>query len=339
MTKLRTEEPAWASWKFWQNALKGRAEKVPLGIVSRGFYAKLNRSTGISCPAAIWIENEGTPEARKVAQIGMGEKQVLDTSEAEEDFDTSTFAWIQRSPVTYEAYQHWMENREWPEGHPLIPAKPLPARTAASGDNSLHADPDAQASSEFKDQVEAALARLANFDVVATQESANGAQDLRNRLTALAREGEESHRAAKAPWLEGGRKVDGQWNPLIAQARAGAGKMKAAVAKWGAAEAAKRAEEARSAAVEGDATTAIPAAVTVGSANIGRMSHIRNKTEPTIVDRDKVLNEFRKNTDMVALMEKHDREINALLIRLVKRVHASGVEIKGVEYTPKASAT
>lgn len=339
MTTLRVEDPSWASWKFWQSALKGRVEKVPLGIVARGFYAKLNRSTGIWYPAAIWIEDEGTAGAHKVAQVGMGQKQMLDTAEAEEDFDTKTFSWIQKTPITYEDYQHWMANREWPDGHALLPKTAQPARVAVPGDNSLHADPDAQASSEYTDQVEAALARLADFDTVATQETADGAQDLRNRLTALAVEGEGKHKAAKEPWLEGGRKVDGQWKPIIAKARAGAGTLRNAIGKWGAAESAKRAEEAKAAAVEGDATTAIPEAVTVGTSAIGRISRIRNTTEPNIIDRQKVLNEFSKNTDMVALLEKHEKEVNALLIKLVKKVHAAGVEIKGVEYVAKSTAT
>lgn len=328
MTKPRTEEPTWASWDFWRDAMKGKVAKVPLGIVSRGFYASQNRSTGIWYPVAIWIDDEGTPNAHKVAQQGMGQKVELDTAEAEHDYDTTRFSWSSRNPVAYEAYEHWMEHREWPEGHPYRPVTVPAARTVAAGDNSAPADPDQQASDEFRDQVDSALARLKDFEKLDGQEAADNAQVLRSRLSELAGEGERQHETAKKPWLEGGRKVDAAWNPPIKAARDGAKTLKGRIDTWGAAEIQKRQKEAAAAAEAGDAAAAVVKPVTVGRADIGRMAKIRTTTVPVIVDQDEVYRQFRTNPEVVALLEK-----------LVRKVHAAGAQMKGVEYRPKDQLT
>jgi hypothetical protein len=135
-------KPDTIGWKFWKAALKGERIDKPLTMVPIGYYRTQVRSTGIWYPVAIWIGSDGF----KRAKTGMAEKniKVLDSYEAEEDYDFNTFSYIGKHPITYEDYQFWMANREWPEHLNLKPVPvaadkpkdPPQARPGVIGDNS-----------------------------------------------------------------------------------------------------------------------------------------------------------------------------------------------------------
>jgi hypothetical protein len=250
-------KPDTIGWKFWQAALKGKKLEVPLAMVPIGYYRTQNRSTGVWFPVAIWIASDGF----KHCKTGMSDrtKVILDSAEAEEDYDFKVFSYIGRHPITYEDYQAWMANREWPEHLNLKPIPvaadkpkdPPPARPGVIGDNSGASEEEIEEMTleALRAQIEAAKPQVEKLAKVTSQEEGDAAQGLRSRLTSLAGEAKKAHKAEKEPHLEAGRAVDAAWFPLIEDTKGLADKLRKAIEDHTTAEIARvRALEAAAAA-------------------------------------------------------------------------------------------
>lgn len=84
----------------------------------------------------------------------------------------------------------------------------------------------ADAVSEAREQVTAALAGVGAYAKIQTDEADVRALSLRNMLNDLAAGADKSREAEKAPLLAAERKVDAKWQPVIKDARDGARKIK-----------------------------------------------------------------------------------------------------------------
>jgi hypothetical protein len=260
-------KPDTIGWKFWQAALKGKKFEVPLAMVPIGYYRTQNRTTGVWYPVAIWIASDGF----KHCKTGMSDrtKVILDSAEAEEDYDFKVFSYIGRHPISYEDYQAWMANREWPEHLNLkpIPAAadkpkdPPQARPGVIGDNSGASEEEIEEMTleALRAQIDAAKPQVKKLAKVTSKEEGDAAQGLRSRLTRLSSEGEKAREAEKEPHLTAGRAVDAAWKPLVNEAAGLAADLKRALEDFttaeisrvraleAAAEAERRAAEAREA--------------------------------------------------------------------------------------------
>lgn len=310
-------------WKFYQAAMRGEELNTHPAFVPIGFYRVEDRRKGKSWPLAIW-ESSGS----KFARVGEGATLTLDKPEDEEDFAYKTFQYCCRRPIDFKVYEHWMANREWPKevGAQAVIEASLAARDNAEpgiGDNSgRSAEIDHES---FVDQVRAALSGVADLKKLGTDEQVAAANSLRNRLNELAGEGAKKHEVEKKPHLQAGREVDQRWNPIIAEAKAGAGILRKAIEDLKTEEMkAKREAAAAQAALANPVTTAPEPDRIEG--NYGKRTTVKAVLVPTIVDQDAVYRQMRGNTELVYLLEK-----------LVKKVYAAGGVLEGVTTTERAA--
>jgi hypothetical protein len=213
-------DPARQFWFYWE-AMGGRMAPTHRDYVPLGFYRKDNRD-GRSWPCVIWIEG-----ATKLAQIGSGEKILLDTPQAEADFAERTFQYVAKKPISYEAYQFWKANRAWPietAGEAAVEESLQVPR--GIGDNSAGPATDL---ATWLDQVAAALKGLEAASAVDSDAKADAAQSLRSRLTELAGEGDKLRAAEKQPHLDASRAVDEKWMPTIKEAKDGGTTLRRAI--------------------------------------------------------------------------------------------------------------
>lgn len=93
------------------------------------------------------------------------------------------------------------------------------------GDNSGAASPSEIMAERIQDALDQFAAWLKEIGgKIVSQEQADKAANFASLLGELEKEADTTHTAEKAPWLAGGREVDGRWKPLID--RAGVGKRK-----------------------------------------------------------------------------------------------------------------
>ena len=180
-------------WHFWRQALAGNfhEDMIQRGNPQSGFYRDRNKR-GV----AIWRDDQ-TGEILCSVTSGFCPRHADEIDEL--------FGFVCRSPISDELYNHvaaggaWPEHVETPEAdESLPPAERILAQIKALRDEYAKALPNG-VNSEEED------AKAANF--------AKQAQE----LIATA---ENTHRAEKAPFLEGGRKVDKDWKPAIDEADA-----------------------------------------------------------------------------------------------------------------------
>lgn len=238
-------KPDTIQWKFWKAALRGEKLDTPLAQVSIGYYRTQVKDTGEWYPVAIYFSQV---DGFKHCKTGHSEKtkRILDTAEAEEDYDFNVFSKIRKFPITYEDYQFWDKNRKWPEHLNLEPIPQAPSaakdtpgpRPGGIGDNSGASEEEIQALSldVLRDQIAALKPQVEKLAKVTSQEDGDAAQGLRTRLTSLASEGEKLRVIQKEPHLQAGRAVDAAWNPLLDDAKALASTLRKAIEEHATAE-------------------------------------------------------------------------------------------------------
>lgn len=231
-------------WDFWRARLRGESPDKPLAMVAIGYYRTQNRTTGVWYPLAIWLGGDGAKRVKRGNSDSTIE--ILDTAEKEEDFDFKVFSYAQKNPVTYEDYQFWIANREWPEHLNLKPIPQAPAaekekpgpRAGGIGDNSGAAPEELEALSAetLRKELAALKPQVTKLAKLTSAEDGNTAQGLRSRLTTLASEGDKLRETEKRPHLEAGRAVDATWNPLISEAKDFANTLRRAIEEHATAE-------------------------------------------------------------------------------------------------------
>lgn len=271
-------------WSFWTRALAGEKPETTPGTPWPGFYR--DRSTRA---VAIW-KQDGAFQC--VVTSGYCPKH--------QDEIDELFGFVCRSPITRELFMAIRDGGAWPED--------VDAPERGIGDNSAGLAPHEALLAEINDLADKARAWVVEIGgKITNQEQADKISNYANEFGKLENKGKSSHKIEKEPFLEGGRKVDAAWKPIIDladQKKRGAKKMFEAWAidedNRRRAEAARIAEEQRKADEEArkaaeaaksagesepelPAPAPLPVVENVKAGTRGSVS-LRNKTEYVITD-------------------------------------------------------
>lgn len=195
-------------WAWWQAALKGNFGPMHEGEAQDGYY-RTRFKGGKWEPVAIWWDED---TGRQIAYRNGHE---VDPGEA--------WNFCRTHPITFAAYERAVA------GHPFDDEDQTVAeQVATDGRNDVHVDPAEQ----IKDQIEAALAGLAAYAKIESDEVASKALSLRNRLNELSNKADKVRTELKAPHLAAGKAVDEKWQPLVKKAKTGADSVRDAIGYW-----------------------------------------------------------------------------------------------------------
>lgn len=306
-------------YDFWRRRLAGEELPIHDGEYQAGFYRMKDRS-GASHPVAYWFAPDGTIRCR------IGQKDVSEQTAAER------WMWASKWPITHEQYKAVVGGAPWPDQHEAVT-------------RSNNAPPD-----DSLEGLQAAiddLAREAEVLIKAggakTQDAADRASDLANRLGKLQTQADTARKVEKQPSLDAERAVDDKWRPVISAAdiykklkdtvvtpflkavREAKDKAEAA-AKQKAEEAARSGDAAKVAEAERAVAAAAAAPVTAGTR--GRKVGLR-ATPPviTITDRAKLLEYFIDR-----------QEITDALQIMAEKAVAAGVTPPGISVSKDSKA-
>lgn len=186
---------------FWQRCIAGdRSQKLTLDTPESGFYRlkRKNKSGTTFVPLAYWynqddqlcayLENSFVPEQR------------------------SRMIWnYQIEPIEFGLYVTVMNGGHWPDlSQPVT-------EQAAAAQNGSNAAPDPDSFEGIRDALDALYAEakaMVNKGAALSQDAADAAADLSDRISKLCSKAEAKRKVEKQPFLDGGRDVDAKWNAL-----------------------------------------------------------------------------------------------------------------------------
>lgn len=200
------------TYEYWQAALQGTFGPVHDGDCQPGFWRKRTSRAGPFVPAATW-EQDGQ-------MVAVVDGKPTDASEL--------WSFICRYPVAEAEYHKRVETGRWSDEDEAVTASLSPPASQAPGANNPPADP----LEDLRGQIDTALAGVANYAKVGSDESAGKAQSLRSRLLDLSGDADKRRESLKRPHLEAGRAVDESWNPLVKEAKAGADALRTAISAF-----------------------------------------------------------------------------------------------------------
>jgi hypothetical protein len=304
-------------YDFWRRRMAGEVVPIHDGEPQAGFYRK-KANTGDWLPVAYWF----TPDNELRCRIG---KTNIEDQRARE-----VWPHISKHPITHDVYKAVVGGAPWPDQHEAV-TRDTSNSAAAPDDNSFDA---------LKDRIED-LAREADkliaAGAAATQEQADQASDLANRLGELAKKADTARVEEKRPHDEAAKAVQAKWLPLIGAADIYK-RIKAAVVTPFLAELDRKRREAEAAArraAEEAAKTGAPApepppaaTAPVKAGSGGRRSvALRTVKDIEIADRDVLLAYFKDN-----------QQITDLLQTMAERAVRAGVDVPGVKITERKVA-
>lgn len=321
-------------WAWWQAALAnpkeiGKSLGVHDGDPQQGYYRVRYGKTKPFERVALWHDEDGWNGRRNGKEINAG------------DIWTSCC----QHPITHAQYLDHEKTGRWHDDDAVVAGQvaektaPSP-KSAEIGDNSG----DVSEAEALKDQIAAALKNAEKYATVGDDETASKAVSMRNRLNELSNEANKIREKEKAPFLEGGKKVDAAWQPLVKGAKEGADKVRDALSAWEtkklqerrkaeAAEAERQLAESAKSTVDAQQPSLAPEAAPAETA--GRISGAYGKSASVTA---KLV--VKSVTDWKALavyMSAH-AEMQTLLKALAQRALDAGrTEIPGVETEEVAS--
>lgn len=175
----------------WKRRLAG--EKLPIhdGDPDSGFYRMRLREGGFQ-PVAYW-QKDGALRTR------FGDKDI------EEQLGRERWVWCAEHPISHDLYKKIIAGERWPDE----------SEAAGFGHNK---GPDLDTFDGIKDRAEdlvRSAEKLIAGGAAKSQDAADQAAHLAEAIADLKKKAEAGHKAEKAPFLEGGRKVDAKWKPII----------------------------------------------------------------------------------------------------------------------------
>lgn len=216
-------------WAWWQAALHNpKAIGVTLKMTTepeQGFYRRKMHKDGPWIPTAIWHDGE-----RWLARRGAQHEEKM--VEADEE-------WLscRAHPISVEEYERVYAGEEWSDVDPVVasqrrgPPKP--------GDNSG----DRSESEMLADDIKASLDQLRQYKAITDDETAGKAQSLRSRLLELSRKADTIREKLVRPHLDAQKAINGEWQPLVKDAKAGADTLRGSLEGYESAKLAKRRAE------------------------------------------------------------------------------------------------
>lgn len=178
-------------WEYYVSAMEGVFvdELIQRGNPQSGFYRDKNRAVGI------W-----RADGKLVCKVSTGFQPT------KPDQIDDLFGACCRHPISRDLFVSILNGGAWPEAVDPRPADEPPA-DISSADGAM-----AEIES-FVKRWEDWFASLPNG--VATDVDDAKTARYADELAAIGRQAEATHKAEKQYWLEGGRKVDAAWNPVI----------------------------------------------------------------------------------------------------------------------------
>lgn len=214
----------------------------------------------------------------------------------------------------------------------------------------------ADAASESREQITAALAGVGAYAKIQTDDADVRALSLRNMLNDLAAAADKAREAEKAPHLTAERAVDRKWQPMIGEARDGARKIKNARDSWqddkraAAADANRRAQEALAqqmleAAEKGEPApiaapppkSNLPPPSTQVRPAYGKASSDKTKMVVTAVDIDKLVKALRGDPAQGKPPRPEWPTVEAYLQELAQKLANRGIILDGVTAEEKSN--
>jgi hypothetical protein len=248
------------------------------------------------------------------------------------------WTWCCRYPISFEEYERVAEQgAEWSDVDSVVhsqrkgPPKP--------GDNSS----DRSESEMLADDIKASLDQLRQYKAIKDDETAGKAQSLRSRLLELHRKADNIREKLVRPHLDAQKAINGEWQPLVKDAKAGADTLRGSLEGYESAKLAKRraeeaaarkaAEEAEKARQEQEQSflapdpAPLPEPAPVETFASGQVKGAYGKAANV-----KAVVEVVEITDIDALFGflKPHKELVAKMFELAKRAHSAGHTVPGV---------
>lgn len=234
-----------------------------------------------------------------------------------------TWNFVNRKPVTEEAFYFHADNGRWPDED-----------KAANNKQATTIDPETDPVGAIKEEIATAKAGLAAYAKIESDEAAGAAQTLRNLLNSLSTKADDKRKAIKAPHLKAIEEIDGTWMPLVKDAKAGADNIRKALGAWEDAkrEALRAAQKAAEAAAETqpggtvpEARSNMPAPAAQIRGATGKAAAVTTIKVAEITNWMAVAKHFIGNVDIQAMLQK-----------LANAAVNAGIDVPGTTVKEKA---
>ncbi|TIV83839.1 MAG: hypothetical protein E5V64_06650 [Mesorhizobium sp.] len=327
-TQVKADVPRWA----WHTAALANPKQIGKTLIvtttpEEGWFRAKGKD-GPWEPVVIWLEGDTWNALRGIEP----DRRTVHADKV----------WIDccRYPISFEEYERVAEQgAEWSDVDSVVhsqrrgPPKP--------GDNSG----DRSESEMLADDIKASLDQLRQYKAIKTDEEAGKAQSLRSRLLELSRKADKAREKLVRPHLDAQQAINGEWQPLVKDAKGGADELRKTLEGYESAKLAKRrAEEeaARKAAQEAEKAreeqeqsflapepqplpepapvAAAPAPETTIKGSYGRAASVSTEWVVTGISDQDALYQF---------LREH-RDLKACLLDLAQRGFKAGHDVPGI---------
>jgi hypothetical protein len=296
---MNQHSPSPYAWYF--RALKGVDQEIHENEPQPGFYrSRRSKDDRSLAPVAIWFTAAGELRATK-------DGKVIDP------FGIWTYAC--RNPVPEDEWRKAVAEGRWSDDAPPPPP------------TNLSADPlDA-----IREQLAGEEMEIARFlaTPIADQTRADASANWAARIGEIEARAEETRKREKEPHLEGGRKVDAKWNPLVALAKNLKGRLNGALRPFlQEQERLKRQEQAdaerrrREAEAAGQDSFVAPVAIRTTAGSVGKKTGLRKVKFGVLTDAPAFA------AHLVAIQHP---DMMDLLATIANRLARAGADAPGME--------
>lgn len=182
-------------WTWWTNALKGVRGDISPDDPMTGYYRVRRKGHTSDSPCAYWIDRK------------TGEQRCYVDGKDFDKYAMEIWPFASKKPVTEEIYGERLRSGNWPgESEAVTRSNMAPDDDSFEGLQSAIED--------FAREAE----KLMKAGAAKTQEQADEASDVADKLNKLFARADKARDTEKRPHLEAGRVVDDKWRPLTTTA-------------------------------------------------------------------------------------------------------------------------
>lgn len=204
-TKAAPADPN--DWTWWQNALKGVRGEIHPDDPHTGYYRARRKGRPSDSPIFYWISTKtGEQRCHMDGQDYPLHGEDLPNGKRKPGA-LDIWPYASKNPVTKEAYDECLRTGTWPgESEAVTRSNNAPDDDSFEGLQS--------SIEEFSREAE----KLMKAGAAKTQQQANEAADVADKLNKLFARADKARDTEKRPHLEAGREVDDKWRPLTTAA-------------------------------------------------------------------------------------------------------------------------
>lgn len=274
-------------YAWWRAACESEIGPIHENAPECGYYRKKSKS-GSPEPVAIFKEGD-----KLIALIGRDGREV----QADE-----IWTWVATNPVTYEAYDAYMNGEPWAD------------EIAPMGNNAPESEAEAD---EIENAIAAALAELAK--PVSDQAHADRLAAHRERLSGLYKAQEAKRKAEKEPHDAAAKAVQAKYVPVLDKIEAAGVKIRNALTAYLCKAEAEKQAQAAAAIQAGETVTPESVKVKAGGTT-ARATALRTVKTAVVTDYAAALAHFANSPEVVEAVNK-----------LASRAAKAGVPVPGVQ--------